>query len=80
MPRRSKRVADAVDEMVKMGHDPIQALVKLARDPDIPVSERARINMELARYWAPQKKAVEVKQNDMVHKVEVTWRGPKPQG
>jgi hypothetical protein len=43
-----------------LGHNPIEAMVRIATDPKASLELRGRMNAELAHYVYPKRKAVEV--------------------
>jgi len=43
-----------------LGHNPIEAMVQMATDPEASLELRGRMNAELAHYVYPKRKAVEV--------------------
>ncbi len=54
--RKTKEVADLLSSL---GHNPIEAMVRIARNPKASLELRGRMNAELAHYVYPKRKAVE---------------------
>lgn len=57
---RNKDTQLVVDALADNNHDPIVALVNVAKDQNMPVELRTKINLELAQYIAPKRKSVEI--------------------
>jgi hypothetical protein len=55
--QKTKEVAEL---LASLGHDPIEAMVTIARNPRASLQLRGRINAELAQYIYPKRKAVEL--------------------
>ena len=58
MTRRSSR--EITELLESLGHNPIEAMVQMAIDPDASLELRGRMNAVLAQYVYPKRKAVEV--------------------
>src|SRR6516162_2937971 len=55
------RKAREINELLEsLGHNPIEAMVKIATNPKASLELRGRMNAELAQYVYPKRKAVEV--------------------
>ena len=57
-PNRQTR--DVTELLASLGHDPIAAMVRIARNPKASLDLRGRMNAELAHYVYPKRKAVEL--------------------
>lgn len=53
---KSRAIQEMMDEA---GYNPHRAMMELATDPDTPLEIRARLHNELAKYIAPQIRAIE---------------------
>jgi len=58
-PNRTTR--EIGEPLESLGHNPIEAMVQTATDPNASLELRGRMNAELAHYVYPKRKAVEVK-------------------
>jgi len=58
--RRTKEVAELLSSL---GHNPIDAMVRIARNPKASLELRGRMNAELAHYVYPKRKALEISGN-----------------
>ena len=62
-----------------LGHNPIEAMVQMATDPEASLELRGRMNAELAQYVYPKRKAVEVaadKDAPPLHRLEIVMVRP----
>ena len=55
--RKSREISELLESL---GHNPIEAMVHIATDPEASLELRGRMNSELAPYVYPKRKAVEV--------------------
>jgi len=56
--RQTREISELLESL---GHNPIEAMVRIATDPEASLELRGRMNAELAHYVYPKRKAVEVK-------------------
>jgi hypothetical protein len=55
--RKTREIGELLESL---GHNPIEAMVRIATDPEASLELRGRMNAELAQYVYPKRKAVEV--------------------
>jgi hypothetical protein len=55
--RKTREIGQLLESL---GHNPIEAMVQIATDPEACLELRGRMNAELAQYVYPKRKAVEV--------------------
>jgi hypothetical protein len=55
--RKTQEISELLESL---GHNPIEAMVRIATDPEASLEFRGRMNAELAQYVYPKRKAVEV--------------------
>jgi hypothetical protein len=55
--RKTREISELLESL---GHNPIEAMVRIATDPEASLELRGRMNAELAHYVYPKRKAVEV--------------------
>jgi hypothetical protein len=55
--RKTQEISELLESL---GHNPIEAMVKIANNPKASLELRGRMNAELAQYVYPKRKAVEV--------------------
>ena len=55
--RQTREISELLESL---GHNPIEAMVQTATDPNASLELRGRMNAELAQYVYPKRKAVEV--------------------
>jgi hypothetical protein len=55
--RKTQEIGELLESL---GHNPIEAMVQIATDPEASLELRGRMNAELAQYVYPKRKAVEV--------------------
>ena len=55
--RQTREIGELLESL---GHNPIEAMVQIATDPNASLELRGRMNAELAHYVYPKRKAVEV--------------------
>src|SRR6516162_1107204 len=55
--RKSREISELLEPL---GHNPVEAMVHIATDPEASLELRGRMNSELAQYVYPKRKAVEV--------------------
>jgi hypothetical protein len=55
--RKTREISELLESL---GHNPIEAMVRIATDPEASLELRGRMNAELAQYIYPKRKAVEV--------------------
>lgn len=62
MSRRAKSPAQSpvARWLAKEGVDPFLEMARLAQDPDTPPNVKAQLWIQLARYCAPQLRAIEI--------------------
>jgi hypothetical protein len=77
--RQTREIGELLESL---GHNPIEAMVQIATDPNASLELRGRMNAELAHYVYPKRKAVEVAGDReaplVIHKV-VLERVPTPE-
>jgi hypothetical protein len=77
--RKTREIGELLESL---GHNPIEAMVAIATDPNASLELRGRMNAELAQYVYPKRKAVEVAGDReaplVVHKV-ILEKVPMPQ-
>jgi hypothetical protein len=69
--RKTREIGELLESL---GHNPIEAMVPIATDPNASLELRGRMNAELAQYVYPKRKAVEVaadKDAPPLHRVEI---------
>jgi hypothetical protein len=64
----------AIDLLARLKCDPLEELVKLARDPGITTEQKIRIYSELAQYKHPRRKAVE-HSTEEGKEIVIRWAG-----
>jgi hypothetical protein len=73
------RKTDEISALLEsLGHNPIEAMVRIATDPNASLELRGTMNAELAQYVYPKRKAVEVATDldaPIVHKVVLKMVG-----
>jgi hypothetical protein len=57
---RNRQTREITELLESLGHNPIEAMVRIATDPNASLEPRGRMNAELAQYVYPKRKAVEV--------------------
>jgi hypothetical protein len=57
----NRKTQEISEPSESLGHNPIEAMVQIATDPNASLELRGRRNAELAHYVYPKRKAVEVK-------------------
>ena len=57
-PNRQTR--EITELLESLGHNPSEAMVEIATDPNASLELRGRMNAELAQYVYPSRKAVEI--------------------
>ena len=82
--RKTKEVAEI---LASLGHDPISAMVEIARNPKASLDLRGRMNAELLNYVYPRRKAIEVSSDTdnvtrriTVHYVDSPEKSEQPGG
>ena len=55
--RKTREIGDLLESL---GHNPIEAMVRIATDPNASLELRGTMNAERAQYVHPKRKAVEV--------------------
>jgi hypothetical protein len=77
--RKTREISELLESL---GHNPIEAMVEIATDPNASLELRGRMNAELAHYVYPKRKAVEVAGDQkaplVIHRV-VLERVPTPE-
>ncbi len=69
----NRKATEAAELLASIGHDPIAAMVEIAKDPNASLELRGRMNAELAHYVYPRCRAVEQTVPEAnVFRVEVT--------
>ena len=56
----NRKTQEITELLEPLGHNPIEAMVQIATDPNASLELRGRMNAELAQYVYPKRKAVEV--------------------
>jgi hypothetical protein len=56
----NRTIREISELLESLGHNPIEAMVCIATDPEASLELRSRMNAELAHYVYPKRKAVEV--------------------
>jgi hypothetical protein len=56
----NRKTRDISELLESLGHNPIEAMVQIATDPEASLELRGRMNAEVARYVYPKRKPVEV--------------------
>jgi hypothetical protein len=77
--RQTREISELLESL---GHNPIEAMVRIANDPNASLELRGRMKAELAHYVYPKRKAVEVAADKdaplVIHRV-VLERVPTPE-
>jgi hypothetical protein len=56
----NRKTMEIGELLESLEHNPIEAMVRIATDPEASLELRGRMNAELAQYVYPKRKAVEV--------------------
>ena len=70
----NRKATEITELLESLGHNPIEAMVRIAPNPKASLELRGRMNAELAQYVYPKRKAVEVaadKDAPVLHRVVV---------